>query len=130
MDEVRFPAGFRHDALLYEEDDEFLAGTVPFVRDGVEAGEPVMVVVEAKLELMRGELGADAEGVEFLDMREAGRNPARLIPCGAGSPIGTAPKGGRSEASESRRGPAAGRRGSRSAAGTSRCSTRRPLARR
>lgn len=81
MDEERSPAGFWHDALLYEEDDEFLGGTVPFVRDGVEACEPVMVVVdEAKRELMRGELGADAEGVEFLDMREAGRNPARLIP--------------------------------------------------
>jgi anti-sigma regulatory factor (Ser/Thr protein kinase) len=81
MDAEGSPSGFWHDALLYEEDDEFLAGTVPFVRDGVEGGEAVMVVVdEAKLDLLRGELDRDAEPVEFLDMREVGGNPARLIP--------------------------------------------------
>ena len=36
---------FHHEALLYADEDEFLAGTVPFVRDGVWAGEPVLVAV-------------------------------------------------------------------------------------
>lgn len=81
MDAERSPSGFWHDALLYEEDDEFLAGTVPFIRDGVEGGEAVMVVVdESKLDLLRGELERDAAHVEFLDMREVGGNPAHLIP--------------------------------------------------
>jgi hypothetical protein len=74
-------SGFQHEAFLYHGDDEFLAGTVPFVRDGVELGEPVMVaVVEPRLELLREELGDDARAVEFVDMGRLGANPAKIIP--------------------------------------------------
>ena len=34
---------YRHEALLYRGDDEFVAGTVPFIREGLQAGQPVMV---------------------------------------------------------------------------------------
>lgn len=72
---------FRHDALLYAGDEEFLAGTLPFIRDGIEAGEPVLVVLgKAKIELLESELGSNARDVQFADMREIGGNPARLIP--------------------------------------------------
>ncbi|GAC1327355.1 MAG: sensor histidine kinase [Mycobacteriales bacterium] len=72
---------YRHEAFLYRGEDEFLAGTIPFVRDGVAAGEPVMVAVSAaRIEAMRAELGDDAEGVSFVDMQVLGGNPARLIP--------------------------------------------------
>jgi hypothetical protein len=72
---------FVHEALLYAGDDEFLAGTVPFIRDGVDAGVPVLVVVsEGKCDLLRAALGDDAERVQFADMADVGRNPARIIP--------------------------------------------------
>jgi anti-sigma regulatory factor (Ser/Thr protein kinase) len=73
--------GFRHEALIYGDSDDFLAGTVPFLRAGLEAGEPALVAVTARnTELLRDELGADAEQVRFAPMEELGRNPARIIP--------------------------------------------------
>jgi anti-sigma regulatory factor (Ser/Thr protein kinase) len=74
-------AGFQHQALIYEGADEYLAGTVPFLRAGLEAGEPALVAVgQAQTELLAGELGADAKRVRFLPMEEVGRNPAKIIP--------------------------------------------------
>ena len=71
---------FRHEALLYEGRSGFLAGAVPFIREGIRADEPVLVAVEGeKIGWLRAELGDDAGWVEFEDMRVAGRNPARLI---------------------------------------------------
>ncbi|MFB9685042.1 anti-sigma factor RsbA family regulatory protein [Amycolatopsis plumensis] len=72
---------FGHPALFYRGAAEYLAGTVPFVRDGLAAGEPVAVAVPgANLELIERELGADAARVRLLDMTVAGRNPGRIIP--------------------------------------------------
>lgn len=72
---------FVHPALFYRDDREYLDGTVPFVRAGLAAGEPVAVAVPGdRLRLIRDALGADAERVRLLDMREAGRNPGRIIP--------------------------------------------------
>lgn len=72
---------FRHEAYLYRGDDEFLAGTADFVRDGVAAGQPVMVAVVAeRLERLREALGHDARSVVFADMGDLGRNPAGIIP--------------------------------------------------
>ena len=49
---------FRHEALLYAGWAEFVAGTVPFIRDGLEAGEPVLVVESAeKIEMLHVALG-------------------------------------------------------------------------
>ncbi|MFB7597715.1 anti-sigma factor RsbA family regulatory protein [Streptomyces sp. NPDC056160] len=72
---------FVHPALFYRGEQEYLAGTVPFVRAALAAGEPVAVAVPGEnLRLIEGELGADARSVRLLDMREAGRNPGRIIP--------------------------------------------------
>jgi len=66
---------------MYAGLDEFVAGMSAFVRDGRGAGEPTLVVVgRRKLDLLREELGADAEGVLFADMADVGANPARIIP--------------------------------------------------
>jgi anti-sigma regulatory factor (Ser/Thr protein kinase) len=74
-------SSYRHEAFLYRGDDEFLAGTVPFVLEGISVGQPVMVaVIEPRVELLRDALGPDAGAVEFVDMAELGRNPARIIP--------------------------------------------------
>jgi anti-sigma regulatory factor (Ser/Thr protein kinase) len=73
--------GYRHDALLYAGTAEFVARTAPFIRGGVTAGEPVMVVTSAeKIGLLRSELGQDAQSVTFADMAQVGANPARIIP--------------------------------------------------
>ncbi|QIJ62427.1 anti-sigma factor RsbA family regulatory protein [Streptomyces sp. JB150] len=72
---------FVHPALFYRDDSEYLAGTVPFVLDGLSAGEPVAVAVpRERLDLVRDGLGDAAAEVKLLDMREAGRNPGRIIP--------------------------------------------------
>ncbi|WP_117210738.1 sensor histidine kinase [Allorhizocola rhizosphaerae] len=72
---------FRHEAMFYEDLAQFLAGTVRFLREGIEAGEPALVVVDAaKIEALRAELGNDAARVQFADMANVGRNPARIIP--------------------------------------------------
>lgn len=72
---------FHHEAVFYAGEDDFLAATIPFLRDGAERGEPMLVAVsEPKIEATRAELGADADAVEFVDMEELGRNPARIIP--------------------------------------------------
>ncbi|MET7472931.1 anti-sigma factor RsbA family regulatory protein [Streptomyces sp. NPDC005648] len=72
---------FAHPALFYGDEHDYVSGTVPFVRAALEAGEPVAVAVPAEnLRLIRDELGAEADAVRLLDMREAGRNPGRIIP--------------------------------------------------
>jgi anti-sigma regulatory factor (Ser/Thr protein kinase) len=61
--------------------DGFLEGTLPFLRDAVEAGEPTLVVVSAgKIARLRDELGAAGDDIVFADMGEVGTNPARIIP--------------------------------------------------
>jgi anti-sigma regulatory factor (Ser/Thr protein kinase) len=72
---------FAHEALLYAGDDGFLEGTMPFVREGLAAGEPMLLVLSAaKIERIRGELNGDCERILFADMDEVGDNPARIIP--------------------------------------------------
>lgn len=74
-------AGFVHEAFFYEGCEEFLERAVPFVREGLEAEEEVLVIVSAgKIRRLREALGADAEHVHFGDMAVVGANPARLIP--------------------------------------------------
>jgi anti-sigma regulatory factor (Ser/Thr protein kinase) len=73
--------GFRHEALIYGDSDEFLAAAVPFLRAALEADEPALVAVsQANTDLLEGELGADALAVSFVEMEALGRNPARIIP--------------------------------------------------
>jgi anti-sigma regulatory factor (Ser/Thr protein kinase) len=72
---------FRHEALFYGDEAEFVEGTTSFIRDGLAHGEPTLVVVNArKIGLLGAALGADADSVQFADMADVGRNPARIIP--------------------------------------------------
>ena len=58
-----------------------MSGTVPFIREGIDAGEAVLVIVrDPKIELLRSRLEGDAAKVMFVDMAEVGGNPARIIP--------------------------------------------------
>jgi hypothetical protein len=66
---------------MYSGSQGFLDAVVPFVRDGLERDQPIMVaVVKARLDALQCALGDDAERVEFVDMAALGGNPARIIP--------------------------------------------------
>jgi len=80
--DVSVPDGtFRHDGFVYDGDAAFLAGALPFIHAGLQAGDPVVVAVDGvKIGLLQSELGGDAGDVHFEDIREIGSNPARLIP--------------------------------------------------
>jgi MEDS: MEthanogen/methylotroph, DcmR Sensory domain len=72
---------FAHDALFYQGRDEYAREVCSFVRQGVSAGEPVLVAVPGRrLDLVRGALGEAGQTVSFADMAVLGRNPARIIP--------------------------------------------------
>jgi hypothetical protein len=78
---IRPRQSYRHEAFLWRTDDDFLAGTVPFIAEGVQADEPVMVaVISERIDLLIMALGDRANAVRFVDMAELGRNPANIIP--------------------------------------------------
>jgi anti-sigma regulatory factor (Ser/Thr protein kinase) len=71
---------FDHVALFYDGDREYLAGTLPLLRAGAAAGDPMLVAVAPqRVALLRDALGADADAVAFVDMEQLGRNPGRII---------------------------------------------------
>jgi anti-sigma regulatory factor (Ser/Thr protein kinase) len=77
---VSCPHGYRHEALFYAGPDEFMSGTLPFIRGAVAADEAILVVLdEAKIGQLRAELNDEAERVLFADMVMVGSNPARII---------------------------------------------------
>lgn len=74
-------AKFRHEMASYRGLDHMVEQVLPFVHEGVELGEPVMVVMlPDRIRLLEQALGADAARVRFLDMGQVGQNPARVIP--------------------------------------------------
>jgi anti-sigma regulatory factor (Ser/Thr protein kinase) len=71
---------FVHEAFFYRDPAEFLQGVLRFIREGLDAGEPILVVLSAaKIERLRDALRGDAELVSFADMAHVGANPARII---------------------------------------------------
>ena len=72
--------GFSHRAVLYRGIDDFVAQIAPFVAEGVARDEPVLVVeLPDRVAALRSALGPEAEQVQFMDMKEVGGNPARII---------------------------------------------------
>jgi len=75
------PPVLLHDAFFYSSDEEYVAGVRRFVHAAVEPDGTVLIAVpEPKLTLLRDALTALGDDVHFVDMQEAGINPARLIP--------------------------------------------------
>lgn len=71
----------RHEALLYANDGDYLAGARDFVEAGLAAAEPVLVAVpDGRLDLLRRGLNGAGGRVRFVDMAQVGRNPGRIIP--------------------------------------------------
>ena len=77
---VREIATLRHDALFYGTDEQFVAGLVPFVRDGLAGGEAVVAAVtRSNIALLRDALAGDAAHVSFIDRDEWYRRPATTV---------------------------------------------------
>jgi anti-sigma regulatory factor (Ser/Thr protein kinase) len=69
-----------HQALLYGSEDEFLAGAVPFVRDGLDSGDPIRIATTRRnAGWLRAALGADAGQVEFCECSQWYRHPMRAL---------------------------------------------------
>jgi hypothetical protein len=78
---ARAEQSYRHEAFLWHDRTDYTDGLAPFIADGLAAGEPVMVATLGEhTEWLREALGPDADQVQFLDMAELGRNPAKIIP--------------------------------------------------
>jgi anti-sigma regulatory factor (Ser/Thr protein kinase) len=72
--------GFRHNALVYDSQDEYLAVAVPFLTEGVEAGEGAIVAhTKPGLAVMREALGPAAAEVTFVDVSSAYTRPAQTL---------------------------------------------------
>ena len=72
---------FQHEALLYAGLDDFLAGTVPFISEGLEGDEPMLVAVPGvRLEALKAHFRSDLDRITFADMEDIGHNPAHIIP--------------------------------------------------
>jgi len=70
----------RHNALVYESQDEFVAVSLPFLKEGLEEGEGAIVAhTRPGLAMMREALGPDAGQVIFVDVSSAYTRPARTL---------------------------------------------------
>jgi hypothetical protein len=69
-----------HLGLLYGDEREYLDGTVSVIEAGLVEGAPVLVAVpEPNLSALRSAVPT-ADGITFVDMTHAGRNPDRILP--------------------------------------------------
>lgn len=70
-----------HEGLIYSSEAEFLDVLVPFLREGVEAGERALVALPGdRADLLRGRLGPAASGaVQFFDGEEWFRRPGATL---------------------------------------------------
>jgi anti-sigma regulatory factor (Ser/Thr protein kinase) len=72
--------GFSHEAFLYSDAAEFLAGIQSFLAPAIAAGDPALVLLHPpEIDALGGALGMAAQKVTFADITDAGGNPARLI---------------------------------------------------
>jgi hypothetical protein len=70
----------RHNAFVYEAQDEYVARSVAFLRKGLEAGEGAIVAhTRPGLAVMREALGPDAAQVTFVDVSSAYTRPAKTL---------------------------------------------------
>jgi anti-sigma regulatory factor (Ser/Thr protein kinase) len=69
-----------HQGLLYASRDEFLAGTLPVIQQGLKQGDPVWVMSTVRnAGWLREALGADARQVVFGDCSQWYRHPVRAL---------------------------------------------------
>jgi anti-sigma regulatory factor (Ser/Thr protein kinase) len=73
-------AALRHNAFVYGSDDEYIARSATFLKDGLEAGEGGIVGnTRDGLAMMRDALGPDADRVAFFDVSSTYTRPAHTV---------------------------------------------------
>jgi anti-sigma regulatory factor (Ser/Thr protein kinase) len=76
----RGDAGLVHEAVPCRDEEQSFAETTAYVRAALARDLPVLVGLPGdRLKQVRDELGPDAGDVQFVDMADEGRNPARII---------------------------------------------------
>lgn len=74
------PGGFTHQALLYGCVNEFLAGTLPVVRDGLACGDGVLVATtDANTVALRAALSGCVDAVDFVNPHAWYDSPGRTL---------------------------------------------------
>ena len=69
-----------HQVLMYDHENGFLDTVVPFVREGIDAGDAVLAVgTVANVGSLRQALGPDSDAVEFADSADWYFRPTRTI---------------------------------------------------
>lgn len=69
-----------HRALLYGSEEEFLTGTIPFIRDGLDRGDLIRITTtDRNTGWLHAALGADAGQVAFCDSSQWYRHPVRTL---------------------------------------------------
>jgi hypothetical protein len=80
--------GYLHEAVLYDSDEEFLGVVVPFLQEGVAAGEPCLVALGASTTRLVRAAVQDTTGLTFLGDRYS--RPASVIRSGVSEAISNA----------------------------------------
>jgi transcriptional regulator with XRE-family HTH domain len=74
------PPLLRHEALVYDSDEQLLQTAVPFLREGVEKSEcPLAVTTRSNIRLLRKALGQEAQHVEFADSARWYASPSTAL---------------------------------------------------
>jgi transcriptional regulator with XRE-family HTH domain len=74
------PQLFEHRALTYGSDEEFLAGAIPFLDEGIEQSDRLLAITtDAKTKLLRDELGERSELLEFASWAAWYRSPQHAV---------------------------------------------------
>jgi anti-sigma regulatory factor (Ser/Thr protein kinase) len=69
-----------HCALMYDDEGEFLAATVPFLHSGMAAGDAMLAVVpQPRIDALRRALGPDSAAVQFIDAIGWYQHPVHTI---------------------------------------------------
>ena len=74
------PQMFDHRVLTYRSDEEFVASTVPFLEEGIEAGDCLLAVAtKSKTRLLGDALGDRSAQVEFADWAKWYESPSTAL---------------------------------------------------
>jgi anti-sigma regulatory factor (Ser/Thr protein kinase) len=74
------PARLRHDAFVYDADDAFADGMVPFLQGALDEGDAaVAITTRANIALLQDALGSASDDVSFVDRDEWYTHPARAV---------------------------------------------------
>ena len=77
---MRTDGAFRHWACIYDSDQQFVQTAVPFLAEGLAAGDPVLAVTTpAHLELISAALGPRGGEVDYAESAFFGRRPAQRV---------------------------------------------------